>query len=404
MDVVASGMARVRALGAAVALAALVSPVQAAEAQDAEVLIGPGASYRPLALSTAHGPVLGHLVTVDLTEPRANLGLLQAGSVAAKDEIADQTNAVGALAGVNGDFFNISEEHPGVVPTSSSVGPEIAGGEPLKGAVPDGQRFGPALPAGTYNADVFALGADRRARISTLAVAGKAFGPHGIVDVAGLNQYALPVDGVGAFTHDWGEVSRARSVCGTDADRSAPCSTATEEVVITDGVVRSEADLPGAGPIPADTVVLTGRERGAAELEALDPGDLVAVRTTVRPADGMPLSFAVGATPIMRDGAPAPDLDTAELAPRTAAGISEDGRRVYLLVADGRSPVSSGLNLRETADLLADLGAADAVNLDGGGSSTMAVRTPDSPQATVRNAPSDGRQRQVPNGIGVFTS
>lgn len=360
-------------------------------------------SYRPLALSTAHGPVLGHLVTVDLIDPRANLGLLQPGSVDAKDEIADQANGAGAVAGINGDFFNISDEHAGVVPTSSSVGPEMVGGDVLKGAVPHGQRFGPALPEGASNEDVFALGIDRRARISRLSVAGEALGPTGVVDVDGLNQYALPVGGVGAYTGDWGEVSRARAVCGTDEDRSAPCSTATEEIVITDGVVRSQADLPGAGPIPPRTVVLVGREDGAAQLEALDPGDPVAVHTTLLPADGVPLTFAVGAMPIMRDSTPVPGLDTAEPAPRTAAGITQDGRHVYLLVADGRSPVSTGLTLQETADLIASIGATDAVNLNDGGSTTMAVKTPDTPQATVRNAPSDGEQRQVPNGIGVFT-
>lgn len=400
---VASRPVRLRALGVVGVLGALVSPVPAATAQDGDIAIGPGVTYRALHLSTSHGPVLGHLVTVDLTEPEANLGLLHPGSVAAKDEIADQTNAAGAVAGINGDFFNISEEHAGVVPTSSSVGPEIAGGDALKGAVPDGQRFGPALPTGTSNEDVFALGTDRRARISSLSVAGSAYGPEGVVDVDGLNQYALPVGGVGAYTADWGEVSRARSVCGTDEDRSAPCSTDTEEVVITDGIVRSEADLPGAGPIPPDTVVLVGRETGDSELEALDPGDRVNVRTTLVAADGAPLTFAVGAMPIMRDGAPAPGLDTAELAPRTAAGISGDGRRVYLVVADGRSPASTGLSLRETAGLLSDLGASDAVNLDGGGSTTMAVKTPGTPQATVRNTPSDGQQRQVANGIGAFT-
>ncbi|MDI2032229.1 phosphodiester glycosidase family protein [Saccharopolyspora sp. TS4A08] len=391
-----------RLLAVVLTCGALASPIPAA-AQDGEVVIGPGVSYRPLQLSTAHGPVLGHVVTVDLSDPNAKLGLLHPGSVAAKGEIADQTNAAGAVAGVNGDFFNISEEHPGVVPTSSSVGPEIAGGEALKGAVPDGQRFGPALPEGTSDEDVFAVGIDGRARLSRLSVTGSAIWPGGAVDVEGLNQYALPVDGVGAYTDDWGEVSRARSVCGTDTDRSAPCSTATEEVVITDGVVRSETDLPGAGPIPDDTVVLVGREAGDAALEALDPGDPVRVSTALLPADGMPLSFAVGATPIMRDGTPIPGLDTAELAPRTAAGIGDDGRLVHLVVVDGRSPVSTGLNLAETAGLLADLGATDAVNLDGGGSTTMAVRTPGTPLATVRNAPSDGEQRPVANGIGVFT-
>ncbi|SFS77394.1 phosphodiester glycosidase family protein [Saccharopolyspora flava] len=391
-----------RLLAVVLTCGVLASPIPAA-AQDGEVVIAPGVSYRPFQLSTAHGPVLGHVVTVDLAEPSAKLGLLHPGSVAAKDEIADQTNAAGAVAGVNGDFFNISEEHAGVVPTSSSVGPEIARGRALKGAVPDGQRFGPALPAGTSNEDVFAVGIDGRARLSRLSVAGAAVWPGGSADIEGLNQYALPVDGIGAYTDDWGEVSRARAVCGTDTDRSAPCSTATEEVVITDGIVQSEADPPGAGPIPDDTVVLVGREAGDAALEALDPGDPVSVRTGLRPDDGMPLSFAVGATPILREGSPLTGLDTAELAPRTAAGISDDGRLVHLVVVDGRSPISTGLNLAETAGLLADLGATDGVNLDGGGSTTMAVKTPDTPSATVRNVPSDGQQRPVANGIGVFT-
>jgi exopolysaccharide biosynthesis protein len=49
------------------------------------------------------------------------------------------------------------------------------------------------------------------------------------------------------------------------------------------------------------------------------------------------------------------------------------------------------------------VGADDAVNLDGGGSSTFAVRDPALSLVTVRNAPSDGTARAVANGIGIFT-
>ncbi|MFG1916973.1 phosphodiester glycosidase family protein [Micromonospora sp. NPDC048898] len=50
------------------------------------------------------------------------------------------------------------------------------------------------------------------------------------------------------------------------------------------------------------------------------------------------------------------------------------------------------------------LGAHDAVNLDGGGSNTVAVREPGQAAATARNSPSDGTECLVANGIGIFLS
>jgi uncharacterized protein YigE (DUF2233 family) len=73
--------------------------------------------------------------------------------------------------------------------------------------------------------------------------------------------------------------------------------------------------------------------------------------------------------------------------PRTAVGVSRDGHTVYLVVADGRRAHSKGLNLYELSELLLELGAHDAINLDGGGSSTMYVEA----LGGVVNAPSGGR-------------
>ncbi len=84
-------------------------------------------------------------------------------------------------------------------------------------------------------------------------------------------------------------------------------------------------------------------------------------------------------------------LDTFEHArnrhPRTAVGVSRDGRTVYFVVADGRRAHSRGQNLYELAELMRELGAYDAINLDGGGSSTMYVES----LGGVVNAPSGGR-------------
>jgi hypothetical protein len=384
------------------ALLGLLSAPPAAGAANAGG-IAPGVTYRSFTLATGHGPVVGHVVTADLSDPRVEIDLLHGDSVAARDEISDLADAQGAVAGVNGDFFNISNSQPGVPVTGSSVGPAIADGVVRKSAVPDGQRFGPGLPAGTSTRDVFGVGADRRARVSTLELKATVRSGRTALDVEGLNQYALPVGGIGVYNDDWGTVSRLRPTCGTDTDRSAACSAQTEEVIVRDGVVVAESEVPGAGAIAGDTVVLIGREQGADELETLDPGDRVMVQYTRLVAeDGPPLRFAVGGFPILRDGAPLPGLDAGALAPRTSAGVSADGRTVYLVVVDGRSEASSGVSVAELAELLRSFGAADAVNLDGGGSSAMVTREPGDEGTRVRNVPSDGRQRPVPNGVGVF--
>ncbi len=81
--------------------------------------------------------------------------------------------------------------------------------------------------------------------------------------------------------------------------------------------------------------------------------------------------------------------------PRTAAGVTEDGE-VLLLVVDGRQPASRGVNLVELASILLDLGAVQALNLDGGGSSTFFAG------GELLNRPSGGRdQREVMSAITV---
>jgi exopolysaccharide biosynthesis protein len=87
---------------------------------------------------------------------------------------------------------------------------------------------------------------------------------------------------------------------------------------------------------------------------------------------------------------------------RTAAGLGDGGHLLYLLVLDGEMTYRAGLTLSELADVMLGLGADDVFNLDGGGSSTLVAREADNERLTVRNHPSGGTERLVPNGIGVF--
>ena len=82
--------------------------------------------------------------------------------------------------------------------------------------------------------------------------------------------------------------------------------------------------------------------------------------------------------------------------PRTALGFSRDSSTLYLVTVDGRSENSGGMTLTELARLLRALGAWQAMNFDGGGSTTMVVA------GAVVNKPSDTTgEREVGNVLAV---
>ncbi len=94
------------------------------------------------------------------------------------------------------------------------------------------------------------------------------------------------------------------------------------------------------------------------------------------------------------------------LAPRSALGLDKPAKRLYLVVVDGRqSNYSEGVSLKELGQILLRVGAFNAMNLDGGGSSTLVMQNrlglPE-----VLNAPIDnqipGRERPVGNHLGIY--
>ena len=137
------------------------------------------------------------------------------------------------------------------------------------------------------------------------------------------------------------------------------------------------------------------------DAERIAPGDTVRLFCQLPPSTGH-LEEAIGGGPrIIRDGAISIEHEQEGLSadwatarhPRTAVGYSRGGQVLYLVTVDGRQPgYSVGMSLRELADLMAHKlaffaesrrNAHQAVNLDGGGSTTMIVRR------QVVNRPSD---------------
>jgi len=166
--------------------------------------------------------------------------------------------------------------------------------------------------------------------------------------------------------------------------------------------------LPAGVAIGRGHAVIVGRGAAArSALLALRAGDSVRVRLALRPFH--PLEALGGRPLLLRDSTIVAAVDAEGGAgfatarhPRTAVGIARDGRRLLLVVVDGRQKgYSDGMTLRELADLMRHLGARDAINLDGGGSSTL-VYADSSGTLRVANRPSDATgERPVGNALAI---
>lgn len=205
---------------------------------------------------------------------------------------------------------------------------------------------------------------------------------------------------------------RERILAAVNADFfTAEGSAVGAEVV--DGVVTSMAARPtfawrhgsepwmGVARIDGDELVLGWRVE-AADAASADAGAEDAV---VAGVDGTGGTEAVGGFPDLLDaGRRVGDLEVSERPsfaaarhPRTAVGYDVDGRQLWLVVVDGRqAPHSTGMTLPELADLFEALGVEEALNLDGGGSTTLVIG------AGPVNRPSDAEgERPVVNALAL---
>lgn len=145
--------------------------------------------------------------------------------------------------------------------------------------------------------------------------------------------------------------------------------------------------IRGDGTALAGSIGLDALDGLAVAVAGVGPSDADAVAGTMLIDDGVNLGATARVSPATRE-------------PRTAIGTNADGTTLFLAVIDGRQPGwSEGVTLPDLADLLLDRGVFDAVNLDGGGSSSFVYSPPDAPRVT--NRPSDGAFRAVANSIGV---
>ena len=170
-------------------------------------------------------------------------------------------------------------------------------------------------------------------------------------------------------------------------------------------VVLEVRPATGGVPIAPDTVVLNGPAGSA--LDALVPGDPLPLMLSITPGWETVREAIGGREFIVRDSATyiSPHAAIAdELHPRTALGITAAGDLVMATVDGRQSGYSGGVDLEELAQLMLSRGVVQALNMDGGGSTTMAVRLPGDPEVSLVNRPSAGQELAVANSLLVFSS
>ena len=176
------------------------------------------------------------------------------------------------------------------------------------------------------------------------------------------------------------------------------------EVIVEAGKVVGFAQ--GSAQIPESGFVLSGHGQAADWLRSMEIGDAAAASWSLEPdwlsqdilhaIGGGPRLLRAGEVDITAESERFQKDITEGRAPRTALGITAAGELLLVTVNGRQGNISIGMTLTESAELLKELGAVDAMNLDGGGSSTMVVR------GIVLNAPSDGRPRSVSNALLVW--
>ncbi len=312
-------------------------------------------------------------------------GSLDGGCTVSEVVAFAEAQGMNVLGAINADFFSPSGVPLGVLVENGRLLSSASGENVL--AFDDDGAFVCEKP--TVSITLANLGGGERGE----ETAGKS------VSLNNLNKQRVDTGGMYLLTHEFsseplnfssdGWSVRLRILDGSL--RMTETTTLVVEEILESGVTLE---------LPEDCVVLTAATGSgfSGVTGYFSVGDTVTLNMECSDERLAACQWAVGCGDILAADGVMLDWTGWETAlydyhPRTAVGIREDGS-IVAYVADGRSTQSYGARLTQVATDLLALGCSEVVNLDGGGSSIMAVRMPGQSGCTVVNSPSLGKERR----------
>lgn len=327
-----------------------------------------------------------YILEVDLNQPGVKIDALSSSNGLSNTQtMSNMAREAGAIAAVNADFFFISS-------TGVPIGSQVRDGRLIK--TPQ-----PGLSGWTH----FMIDIENTADfVRPVFLTNITFADGSRTSIQGLN---CEVNFSGSIIAVYDSFF-SRTSPGRYSIMSKNAQDYIEVIVDGNNKVVDIRDNLGAVMIPEGGFVVAGSNDEAEFLrEKVKVGEELIFKAYSEPS--LERIYAMlGGQPLLVDRGhvmPIGSSDISGINPRTAVGISEDGKKVWLIVVDGRSARSRGFTFKELAEYFhEEIGAYKAINLDGGGSSAMVVKRPGTEYLTVVNRPSDGSERRVPNGLGVF--
>ncbi|MFZ4506768.1 MAG: phosphodiester glycosidase family protein [Fimbriimonas sp.] len=366
-------------LSFAVVFAQKAKPVIKPQVKSWEKPIAPGLSYR-MEFDPA-GPFLIHVLRFSPQSPAVRARPELGTGVVYRDDptrgrrtVSEMVEQNRALAGINGDFFPFTGDPLGLMVRNGEL---TSKPYPRRSAVAWGN--GPiSFGVPTLTARILSDGLD------PIAIDGvnEDCGDNGIVlntTTAGLALAKAPCVAV---------VLRVGSAIWSPSS----AIEGTVEVALPDAI---------ATPLQPGQAILLARGNKVGTIAALRPGSRVRIEMSTAPFNWEKMDQAVGGGPMLVRGGRRISQALEEgfnvnisdaRHPRTAVGKTAQGDLLFVAV-DGRQKISAGLTLAELGDLMVRLGCVEAMNLDGGGSTTLNIR------GITVNRPSGGAERAVANAV-----
>ena len=364
--------------------------------------VGPGTTQTQLQLNGPTSNLQVFYLTVDTRTPGVSMR-----AVCATDKVAGtatpssmaknkSSEGVSYFAGTNGDFYTTS----GNATNGSSLI-----GRPTTSCTVDREVYKTSNSNYQFTVDV-----DGNAYVGRLNYyTGTATLGDKVTLFKGVN-VASPSNGITIYTPRYFGSTN-------NTDYTGSCAEVTAKLVEGDKFyaggkyrleVTSTANSSGDTQIPNDGFVIHGRgtstsgcNTGAIDfVNALQVGDIVEFDQIILLGDQRiyPAQIVSG-NPKNVGGGETLDTesergDASALHPRTSLGVSQSGDSIIMMVIDGRSTQSAGVRTSMLADVMRYAGAYEALNVDGGGSSTLYTQG-----LGIRNNCSDGKERAVGNAI-----
>lgn len=220
-----------------------------------------------------------------------------------------------------------------------------------------------------------------------------------------INKELTTSMGFGLYTRDYAETTKT-----TIASINVIIESDSTEFHIGDvlsGIVRAVTDSSGELTIPEGCIVMSiaSNSNYATAIESvrqIGVGDNVSITVGGNP-NWREVAYGVGGGAMLVQGGIAQTQDSSsvskDITARSAVGIKSDGTVVFYTVDGKQEDISKGINLNDLAERMEEMGCVSAINLDGGGSTTIAVKFPGDESLITVNSPSDGEQRKCANFI-----